>query len=94
MHERANECVRERTNDANARTDGRRATRAMDDAVDGKTSRAKRRETDDAANGARATQALRAGVAVDTVRKGKRTRAKTTRRENDATRARKREKID
>mmetsp|Transcript_6385 Transcript_6385/g.25561 ORF Transcript_6385/g.25561 Transcript_6385/m.25561 type:complete len:132 (-) Transcript_6385:121-516(-) len=41
----------------------------MDDAVDGKTSRAKRRETDDAANGARTTQALRAGIAVDTVRK-------------------------
>ena len=77
---------------ANERTT--RTRERTDDAVDGKTSRAKRRETDDAANGARATQALRAGVAVDTVRKGKRTRAKTTRRENDATRARKREKID
>ena len=30
---RMHECARERTNDANARTDGRRATRAMDDAV-------------------------------------------------------------
>ena len=86
-------CANERTTRTRERTDDA-TTRAMDDAVDGKTSRAKRRETDDAANGARTTQALRAGIAVDTVRKGKRTRAKTTRRENDATRARKREKID
>ena len=73
-----------------------RTTRTRERADDARRARwtTKRRETDDAANGARATQALRAGVAVDTVRKGKRTRAKTTRRENDATRARKREKID
>jgi len=88
-----NACANERTTRTRERTDDARRAR-WTTRKDGKTSRAKRRETDDAANGARTTQALRAGVAVDTVRKGKRTRAKTTRRENDATRARKREKID